>query len=225
MEILVAITLLSLLSAGMLMALRVAANGWQQASASLSLDRRIATSNQILQTTLENLVLARGAYRLPQTEGFQTFMFFHGQPQSMRFVSSYSLEQGPRGGLRLVELQVVEGPRGWRLLMNEFPYGGPASVAPLVTGVVDDPATGLRRLLFAPIAAQPGSFIVADELENCGFAYYAQDRPQIPGVWAPEWVRTQQIPAAVRIAMASREASARLRHVTVTAPVRGRLQP
>jgi hypothetical protein len=224
MEILVAMTLLGLLSAGLLMALRVGVRGWEQANGSLMLDRRIATSSQILQGALESIVPARGLFQRPRGEGMQPFLFFQGQPEAMRFVTSYSLEQGPRAGLRLMELLVTTGPRGKRVLLNDLPYGGPESIAPLVAGTGED-RPGQIRLFFVPIAAQPTSFIVADELEACGFAYYVQDRPDLPGNWEPEWTRVQQIPSAVRIAMASRPDSARLRPVTVTAPVRARLLP
>ena len=224
-EILVAITLLGMLSAGILLALRVGVNGWQRTNQSLMLDRRIATSNNLLQAALENILPARGAFRRPQVEGFETFLFFHGGPAAMRFVTSYSLEQGPRGGLRLMELLVADGPRGKRVLLNDFPYAGPEMTIPLVTGVVNDPGTGLTRLLFAPVVAQPSSFIVADELEAGGFVYYLQDRPLSPGQWVPEWPRITQIPAAVRIELKPRGDSVRLRPVTVTAPVRGRLRP
>jgi general secretion pathway protein J len=225
LEIVVAITLLSLLSVGMLTALRVGVNGWQRSNQSLMLDRRIASSNQLLQAALENILAARGAYRQPQIEGSQTFIFFEGQPGTMRFVTSYSLERGPRGGLRLLELLVADGPRGKRLLLNDFPYDGPEMTIPLVLGVTSDGPTGQRRMLFAPVMAQPSSFIVADELQTCSFSYYQQDRPALPGQWVPEWARDTQLPLAVRVEMAGRGDSARLRPVSVTAPIRGRLEP
>ena len=224
LEIVVAITLLSLLSVGMLTALRVGVNGWQRSNENLMLDRRIASSNQLLQGALENILAARGAYRQPQIEGFQTFTFFEGLPGAMRFVTSYSLERGPRGGLRLLELLVADGPRGKRLLLNDFPYDGPEMTIPLVLGVTTDGA-GQRRLLFAPVMAQPASFIVADELQSCSFSYYQQDRPANPGQWVLEWARDTQLPTAVRVEMTGRGDSARLRPVSVTAPIRGRLQP
>ena len=225
LEIVVAITLLSLLSVGMLTALRVGVNGWQRSNQSLMLDRRIASSNQLLQGALENILAARGAYRMPQMEGFQTFVFFEGQPGAMRFVTSYSLERGPRGGLRLLELVVADGPRGKRLLLNDFPFDGPETTIPLILGVAPDATTGVQRMLFAPVLAQPSSFIVADELQSCSFSYYEQERPALPGLWVPEWTRDTQLPTAVRVEMAGRGDSARLRPVSVTAPIRGRLQP
>jgi hypothetical protein len=189
------------------------------------LDRRIASSNQLLQAALENILMARGAYRPPQMEGSLTFMFFDGRPGEMRFVTSYSLERGPRGGLRLLELLVADGPRGKRLLLNDFPYEGPEMTIPLVLGVTADATTGQRRMVFAPVVAQPASFIVADELQSCSFAYYQQDRPTLPGQWVPEWTRDTRLPIAVRIEMTGRGDSARLRPVSVTAPIRGNLQP
>jgi hypothetical protein len=50
-----------------------------------------------------------------------------------------------------MELSVVDGPRGRRVLLNERPYGGPSSTLGLVTGATPDSATGELRLFFAPI--------------------------------------------------------------------------
>ena len=54
----------------------------------------------------------------------------------MRFVSSYSLQQGARGLPRILEFQVIRGEegKGVRLVVNEQPYTGPRSAGFFVLG-------------------------------------------------------------------------------------------
>jgi hypothetical protein len=225
MEVLVAVALLSLLSVSILVALRVGARAWQSANDNLMLDRRIASANAIFHAALEGATPVLVEFERPQVAGSMTVVFFQGHPQSMRFVSAYSLEEGPRAGLRVIELQVVEGPRGRRVLLNNLPYLGPRDAGRFITGAYDDPGTGELRLLFAPIQALPASFIIADELEGCSFAYYLQEGPGEPGRWMPAWTRGTELPNAVGIQIAPRRDSARLQPVSITVPVRSRARP
>ncbi len=225
MEVLVAISLLSLLSVAILTSLRVGAAAWGKANDSLMLDRRIATANAIFHSALENILPVYAEFQQGPVASPVVFLFFQGQPESMRFVTGYSLQGGPRAGLRLMELQVVDGPRGKRVLLNERPYGGPRAAGSLVTGASPDPSAGELRLFFAPIEPQPNSFVIADELEGCMFSYLLQETPYDAGRWVSVWQRLTAIPGAVSIQMAGRADSARLRPVTVTAPIRSRLRP
>lgn len=220
MEVLVAIALLSLLSVGILMALRVGSSAWERATSSLMLDRRIATANAIFHAELEGILPAWAEFENPLTKAPTAVTFFQGEPASMRFVTSYSLESGPRGGLRLVELQVTTAERGKRVLLNEQPYGGPRSAGRVVVGAPQDRETGRMRLLFAAIEARPSSFIIADELEGCSFSYRPQIMPGEPERWEPAWSNVFQLPSAVSIQITPRQGSARLRPVTVTVPIR-----
>lgn len=224
-EILVAISLLSLLSVGILTALRVGSTAWERTTNNLMLDRRIATANSILHAELESIFPAWAEFENPATRIPYTFLFFQGEPASMRFVTSYSLESGVRGGLRLVELQVVQGERGRRVLVNEQVYEGPRAAGRVVTGMSDDRNFRGMRPIFAPIVAQPSSFIIADELENCTFSYLSREDFNEPARWGPSWSDPYQLPVAVSIQLAPRQESARLRVVTVTAPIRATMTP
>lgn len=225
-EILVAIALLSVLSVGILMALRVGTAAWERATDGLMLDRRIATANTILQQELEGILPAWGEFVDPATRAPAVALLFQGEATSMRFVTAYSLDSGPRGGLRIVELLVAQGPKGKRILLNELPYTGSRSAAQVVTGATPGPY-GLRPV-FAPIAVLPTSFVVADELENCSFSYLEASRPEAMAEaprWISSWNDTDRLPAAISIQIAPRQDSARLRPVTVTAPVRATMTP
>jgi len=217
-EILVAISLMGLLATAMVTALTVGAGSWQDARSHLTLDRRIATANEILYAELEGLVplAARAA-------GYPRAAFFQGEPESMRFVSEYSLTAGRRGGLRIVELQVSDASRGRRILLNELPYGGPGALAGMITGVDRAAGSGAPRLVFTPIVPRATSLIIADELEACRFSYLRLPRtPAEPALWVPQWDDLIRLPGAVRIEMTPRRGEARLLPVSITAPVRVR---
>ncbi len=220
MEVLVAVALLSLLSAGILVALRVGSAAWQSANTNLVLDRRIATANTILNSELEGIFPAMAEFNDPVTRSQTTAVLFQGDPQSMRFVTSYSLEGGPRSGMRLVELQVVDGPRGRRVLLNEQIYDGPRAGGRVIIGVARTQSVAGMRLLFAPIVAQPSSFVIADELVSCVFSYRTPPELNRPDRWDPAWEDPYVLPSAVSIQLTPRPNSARLRPVSVTVPIR-----
>ena len=223
MEVLVAVSLLSLLSAGLLTAFRVGASAWESTTHRLTLDRRIAMVNAILHAEMEGLFPIQAEYQIPPQTTPSTFLFFQGQPDAMRFVSSYSLVEGPRGGLRLVELQILETERGLRIVMNEFPYGGPRAAGQLVTAAEQDPASREMRLSFVPIRAQSASFVIADELAGGSFSYMIPETAFEPPRWVAAWTRTYQIPGAVKIELNPRPDPSRLLPVTVTVPIRATL--
>ena len=225
MEVLVAISLLSLLSVGILTALRMGVNAWEKTNSRLMLDRRIATANTILHAELEGIFPALGEVERPPVRGTFTGLLFQGESQSLRFVTTYSLEGGPRGGLRLTEIQVVQAERGKRVLLNELFYDGPRAAGRVVTGLGEVPETRQLRFVFAPIQARPSSFVIADELENGAFSYLLQDNPAAPPRWLPAWPRADELPVAVSIALVPRPDATGLLPVTVTVPIRATLMP
>jgi prepilin-type N-terminal cleavage/methylation domain-containing protein len=220
-EILVAVTLLGMLSLGLVTALQTGVGAWQDSQEAMSLDRRIANMNNVLHSELAGLVPilaepARSGSSVPP------FPFFQGEPTAMRFVSSYSLAAGVRSGLRIVELMVIPGDKGQRLILNELPYQGPRSVGAFALNVVDDRASiSGRRIVFGPIKARANSLIVADQLGLCRFSYLRYP-PNVdaPGEWVPVWDDPRKVPVAVRLEMAAVNDEARLQPVTITAQVR-----
>ena len=220
-EILVAVTLLGMLSLGLMTALQTGVGAWQDSQEAMSLDRRIANMNNVLHSELAGLVPilaepARSGSNVPP------FPFFQGEPTAMRFVSSYSLIAGVRSGLRIVELMVIPGDEGQRLILNELPYQGPRSVGAFALDTVDDRASiSGRRIVFRPIEARANSLIVADQLGQCRFSYlqYPPDA-DAPGEWVPVWGDLRKVPVAVRLELAAVNEEVRLQPVTITAQVR-----
>jgi prepilin-type N-terminal cleavage/methylation domain-containing protein len=217
MEVVVAVTLLSLLSTGMLVALRIGLNSFSKVDTKLMDNRRVAGAQRIVEQELEGLMPVVS----PCGKAPVRMAFFQGEPQTMRLVSTFSLQQAWRGRPQILEIFVIPGEsRGVRLVVNEMPYTGPETAGMLCLGMVPDPQSGRPVPRFAPVGAGPRSFVLADQLAYCRFRYFTQPPdPKLPPVWTESWTR-QGWPLAVSIDMAPLERDAsRLQPISVVAPV------
>ena len=221
-EVLIAVTLLSLLSVGMLTAMRVGLQAFSKTNDKLMDNRRVAGAQRVVQEQLEGMMpVVAPCGEAPAATPAKT-AFFEGQPETMRLVSTFSLQQGWRGQPQILELFTIPGEdgRGVRLVDNEIPYPGPAGTAQLCTGRTRDPLTGSNLAVFAPVQAGPNSFVLADKLAYCRFSYFTipLDR-SLPPHWTPNWTIAGW-PFAVRIEMAPLDPDpSRLQPITVTAPI------
>jgi prepilin-type N-terminal cleavage/methylation domain-containing protein len=203
-ELLIAVTLLSLLAVGMLMALRIGFNSMDKANTKLLANRRSMATQQILRSQIEGLmpvsVLCAPA---PGASAAVKIMYFEGQPQSMRFISSYSLAEAARGLPRVLEFAVVPGDQGEgvRLIVNESPYTGPVGPRVSCLGMAPDPETNIQRPQFPPVEPGPNSFVLADKLEHCSFSYRRVMPPPALDLWQPLWT-LKDLPSAIHIDMA-----------------------
>jgi general secretion pathway protein J len=221
-EVLIAVTLLSLLSVGMVTAMRVGFMAFSKTTNKLMDDRRVAGAQRVVQEQLEGMMpVVAPCGDVPGTTPAKT-AFFEGQAQTIRLVSTFSLQQGWRGQPQILELFVIPGEdgKGVRLVVNEIPYTGPAGTAQLCTGHSRDQLTGGNLAVFAPVQAGPNSFVLADKLAYCRFSYFTIpiDRTLLPH-WTPQWTFSGW-PYAVRIEMAPLDPDpSRLQPIAVTAPI------
>jgi prepilin-type N-terminal cleavage/methylation domain-containing protein len=222
-EVLIAVSLLSLLSLGILLALRVGMSALDKANRKLMDNRRVAGAERILQQQLAGFIPVIAVFApSPDAPGMK-IPFFEGRAQSMRFVSSYSLGEAARGLPQILEFQVIPGEedRGVRLIVNEIVYTGPRSAGVFCLGPGPDPELDIVTQRFLPIATGPRSFVLADRLAYCRFRYLQR----LPGgalleEWRPTWVLPDKWPLGIRIEMASLETDlGSLKPVTVTAAV------
>jgi prepilin-type N-terminal cleavage/methylation domain-containing protein len=221
-EVVVAVSLLGLLSAGIVTALQMSAGSWRDVRERLTQDRRIANSNHLLHAMFAGMVPVLA--QPPPSAGAPQTPFFHGDPQQMRFISSYSLEAGARGALQVIELNVQQGANGLRLILTQSPFLGGPSVGRFIVGL--DRTAAEPLLLFRPVQPRADSLIVADQLASCSFEYLREPRtPSDPALWRVRWDDLRQIPAAVRVVLEPAQAEARLQPVTVVAEVRARYAP
>jgi hypothetical protein len=231
-EVLIAVTLLSLLSVAMAFALRIGINAYQKTSGKLMEDRRVAGAQKILEEEIEGIVPAVtpcGNVPPAQQPDQNWFGFFQATPSLMRLASTFSLQQAWRGSPQVLEIFVIprdDGP-GVRLVVNELPYYGPLAAGRLCTAYADS-GLGFRIPQFLPVNASTQSFVLADKLAYCRFNYLwnlPNPTPQRPVAWSPTpagpgW------PIAVRIEMAPLEPNpGTLQPLTVTAALHLHLTP
>jgi general secretion pathway protein J len=221
MEVVIAVTLLSMLSVGMLAAIRMGFDALHKTNTRLMENRRVAGAQRVLEQELGGFMPVKALCSPQSNSPLAPFPFFQGQPQSMRLVSTYSLDEAWRGQPRILELQVIPGEqdRGVRLIVNEIPYTGPLSAGRSCLGIAADPASGFPMPQFPPIQSSAQSFVLADKLAWCRFSYLEQAQP--PGLehWRADWI-TPRWPMGLRVEMAPLEDNpARLRPLTITTAI------
>ncbi len=214
LEVVIAVSLLSLLTVGVTTALRLGLSALSKTNTRLMANRRVTGAQQVLQQQLEGFMPVLGLCgSMPEAPTNNKMPFFQGEPQSMRFVSTYSLQEGARGFPRILEFQVIsgEGGKGVRLVVNENLYSGPASVGFFCL------SGGGGKFQFRPIEIGQRSFVLADKLAFCRFSY--QQAPPAEIQWTQAWAQPRW-PGAIRIEMAPLdEEISRLRPVSVTAQI------
>jgi prepilin-type N-terminal cleavage/methylation domain-containing protein len=212
-ELLIAISLLSLLSVGMLISMRVGFNTMEKVDSRLISDRRVSYARRIVEDELSGYIYTTAAFH-PQPNTSVIVTFNQWEPQTMRFVTAYSLQDAWRGRPQMAALQVIPGAdgRGVRLIVDETPYTGPEQAGQTITSIDQDSTVN-----FAPVVADSQSFVLADRLSSCRFSYL-QPLPTDPfQIWRPDWVQRQMLPQGVRIEMAPLDTSPADLHVsTVT---------
>ena len=220
LELMIAVTLLSVLSLGMFMAMRLGISALTRTDDKLMTNRRVAGAQRILMEELEGLMPVMGICgAAPNGASGGTpdrLPFFQGEAGVMRLVSTYSLQESWRGRPQILEMAVIPGESaGVRLVVNEIQYGGPSSTGRICTV---RPGGGLPQ--FTPVQVGPTSFVLADKLAYCRFWYLTPGaRANDPNVWQPAW-RKQAWPLGVRVEMAPLEANAsQVQTMTVTAPI------
>jgi prepilin-type N-terminal cleavage/methylation domain-containing protein len=226
-ELLIAVTLVSLLSVAGLIALRVGIDAMEKSDERLMFNRRAMGAQRALEGQISGFMpvvadcagATSGASAVPVP-------FFEGEATTMRFVSSYSLEESYRGMARILEYNVIAGENGLgvRLVVNETLYAGARSAGNFCLGVAPD-LSGVAHPRWAPPQAGPASFVLADKLAFCRFSYLERLDLAPYERWVPRWAG-QRWPLAVRLEMQPMEPSnTRVMPVTVTAPLHAQRIP
>jgi prepilin-type N-terminal cleavage/methylation domain-containing protein len=223
MELLIAVTLMSLLSVGIVISLRVALSAMNKTDTKLMSNRRVASGERILQQQIAGIMPVTAECQTTGEAPPAKVAFFQGEAATMRMASSFSLQEGSRGMSVMLEYQVIPGEddQGVRLVVNEHVYTGPRAAGLFCLGVARDEATNTQFTRFVPVQIGAGSFVLADKLAYCRFSYreYSPPKDKDPR-WLLRWTRPV-LPTAIRVEMAPLVPDAsRLQPVTLTLPVR-----
>jgi len=215
LELLVSITIVSLLATTALFAWRVGSSAWQKASERMEKDRTVLAVHELLEEQIASMV----PYQALAESGARE-VFFQGEPGTARFVSRYSLAHRATSGLYLIEYQVAAQTDGTRqLLLNESPVWGGQELGRLL-GAAENRPEGLVRK-FLPFERGPQTVVLLEGLRECRFEYYWSPGASQPGTWSEQWtVRNDEVPQAMRIDAASPAGSGALKPATIVASVR-----
>jgi general secretion pathway protein J len=220
-ELLIAVSLVSLLSVGMLFAIRTGFTTYERIQAKLDGNRKVDAVQRILAEQITSLIPAQVECGAPGAPGLKATLF-QGEPQMMRFVSSYSMTEAARGAARVLEYQVIPGERGRgvRLIVNETLYTGLRSEGANCLGIQVEPTTGQSLGRFLPTPVRPTSFVLADRLAACSIRYRRLLPNGVDAVWVPRWPEAN-LPTAIAVDMIPLEPDpSRPPVLSVTAPVR-----
>ena len=102
MELLIAVLLLSVLSVGLLFALRIGLNAYSKTQTRLMDNRRVAGAQRIVEDEIEGLMPVMANCVGAAGGAGPRIPFFQGEPDVMRLVSAFSLEGGWRGQISLI---------------------------------------------------------------------------------------------------------------------------
>jgi general secretion pathway protein J len=219
-ELLIAITLVSLLTVGIMYAMRIGLDALGRSNQRLIDNRRALGVDRIMHEQLAGFMPVKAGCRTGPTAPPAWVPFFQGGPQTLRMVSAYSLEEAARGYPRILEYQVIPGENGEgvRLIVNEAVYSGPLSTGVACIGLISAPTGNIGR--YRPVETNERSFVLADKLERCQFAYKELLKEPPFERWVPEW-RSARYPAAIRIDMEPLDREAvKLKVLPVTVPIR-----
>ena len=189
-ELIISITLVSLISVGMLTAMRTSLMTLDKTRARLDDNRRTAGLEQMMTRQLGGAMPVMG--NCATSAGLiGQVPIFSGTPQSLDFVSSYSMAEGSRGYPRFLAYQVVPEDGGTvKLVVNEHLFSGPASTLPFCLDNV-----------FPPAPLTPDSFVLAERLAYCRISYRERNQgTQFGGDWVQVWTRPE-LPVVIRIEM------------------------
>src|ERR1700722_4696427 len=97
LEVMIAVTLFAILTVGIFTALRVGLNAMDRANDRLMTNRRAAYAVGILESQNNGLMPESALFQVAGQSALRSVQFFQGESASMRFVSSYSLQDASRG--------------------------------------------------------------------------------------------------------------------------------
>ena len=188
-ELIVAITLVSAIVAGMLAALRGGLLTLERVGTRIQESRGALGLDQMIRRQIGGVLPAVGDCAQNATMAVRSPLF-RGNPSAMFFVTSYSMTEGARGYPRLVEYRVLPNNDGTsRLVVEEMLFASPATTTKFCS------PPGLLR----PLERPQQSMVLAPRLASARI-FYREVNPatRLGGAWLAEWTASN-LPYAIRI--------------------------
>ncbi len=204
LELLVAISLMGMVSLGLLFGLRIAASAWHKGNSRLAEGRQVIAAADLFAEQIAN-ARPRVVEWGPRDRAVR-FFYFEGTHDRLRFVTATSLAGRSRSGLWLAEYSFRPDDRGRaKLVYNEWPFREDADAAQTIQDIAMDPARNRLAVRFIAPASTPQTRELYRDLEDCGFEYLILRSGEEPR-WEPQWeVDRPLLPPAVAVRFRARE--------------------
>ena len=214
-ELIISISLVALLSGGLLTSMRTSLGTSQRIEQRLTANRRTMNLQQMISSQIAAALPVTGLCVSSDSSKLNAVVpFFYGTATSARFVTSYSVAEGTRGIPQIVEYQARALPNGrMQLALAEHPYTGASSTAAFCNDLQPH-----------PVEPNANALVLVDDLASCRFTYHLPYDPFVykETPWLAAWDgRLPALPAAMKIEMSPADpALMKLPLLSITAPMR-----
>ena len=190
-ELIIAITLVSALVAGMLMSMRGGLLTLERTDSKIQESRAALGLDQMIRRQIGGIFPAAGDCAITQDQ-VSRGPVFRGTSQAMLLVTSYSIMEGSRGYPRLVEYRVVPNNDGaLSLIVEEMLFPSPETTIPYCA-----PPSILR-----PLGPAARTMVLVPRLAAAMISYRQTDpATRLGGPWLTEWNQLN-LPLTIRIDM------------------------
>lgn len=193
LELVVAVTLVAMMSVGIWSALTLCVNSWVRGVETIDFNQRERTTQDLMRKQIASAyplvpspVLGSTLTNTAVSSSSSSQLVFSGTGTSLRFVSPNSLQSVDGAGLMLVAYEIEEDSDGnTALVEKEARYTGQGASSGGFTSSVP----------------------VFLNLKSCLFEYYTPGDTANPAEWLEEWDTSamRRLPAAVRISMVAKD--------------------
>ncbi len=195
-ELIIAISLVAMLSGGLLTSMRTTLGTSQRIEQRLTANRRTMNVQQIISSQMSAAMPVSGlCISSDSTKPNAVVPFFYGTATSARFVTSYSIAEGARGVPQIVEYQARPLPNvangRMQLALAEHPYTGTGSTAAYC-----------NDLQPRPVELTANALVLVDDLAACHFSYHLPYDTYVykETPWVAAWDgRLTSLPAGMKI--------------------------
>lgn len=188
-ELMIAITLVSAIVAGMLAALRGGLLTLERVGTRIQQSRSNLGLDQMIRRQIGGILPAMGDCAIDAAQAVRAPLF-RGNSAAMLLVTSYSMTEGARGYPRMVEYRVLPNNDGTsRLVVDEMLFPSPAASLNFCS----------QPSLLRPLQPAPRSMVLAPRLAAARIVYReVNPATRLGGEWLPEW-SAPNLPFAIRI--------------------------
>lgn len=178
MELLVSITLMSLIAVAIHSGFRLTLNSWEKGEKALQRQRTLHFVLDLISRQVGSMV---PYYSRQQLEGTPVdVLLFHGSAQAVRFVSSFSSEGRAADGLRLVEYFLADSPtgEGKALLINETALPGNSELVGTVFTSFSRSEDNYVVAEFSTFVSRRDSTVLVEDLAEAHFEFPKKDKDE-----------------------------------------------